>query len=182
LAAAVTTTDVRRWRLVCAGSGLSAAFVTALAVLVPWFERVRPSGRVVTYTPWTWDGPHTDALDYPSLTANLIALAVSREWGLSMVIAAAVGMVLGLIAAAKTPTEPRVRRATIVNAVAAGLSFVLVGLMWYGFAADGGAGSTTSIQLGLLLGIPAQAAWLVLALRSIRITSQARADAHTATS
>ena len=80
--------------------------------------------------------------------------------------------------AAKRPTDARVNRAVIINVVAAAVSIVLVGLAWFAFVAeggDGGDGATTSVDLGVMLALPAQVAWLVLAIVATRMASQARA-------
>ena len=147
---------------------------------LPWFTRADGTD-VTTYTPWLWGSADAaSAPDYPSTTANLIALGVSREWGLSLVIAAAVGAVISFILAAKQPTEERVNRAVIINVAAAALSFVLVGLAWFGFAAGGGDGSTTSVHIGVMLALPAQVAWLVLAIAAMRLADRARAAQRTA--
>ncbi len=92
-----------------------------------------------------------------------------------MFIAAAVGAVISFILAAKQPTDERVNRAVIINVAAAALSFVLVGLAWFGFAAGGGDGATTSVHIGVMLALPAQVAWLVLAIAAMRMAGRARA-------
>ena len=165
----------RRWRPVVLASALLSTLVTVLAMSLPWFVRTGGADDT-TYTPWLWGDPDAaSAPDYPSTTANLIALGVSREWGLSLVIAAAVGAVIGFILTAKRPTDARVNRALIINVVAAALSIVLVGLAWFAFAADGGDGATTSVDIGVMLALPAQIAWLALAIAAMRIAGRARA-------
>ncbi len=167
--------SARRWRPVVLASALLSTFVTVLAMSLPWFVRTGGADDT-TYTPWLWGDPDAaSAPDYPSTTANLIALGVSREWGLSLVIAAAVGAVIGFILAAKRPTDARVNRAVIINVVAAALSVVLVGLAWFAFVADGGDGARTSADIGVMLALPAQVAWLVLAIAATRMAGQARA-------
>jgi len=165
----------RRWRIVVLTSALLSTLVTVLAISLPWFVRTAGADDI-TYTPWLWGDPDAaSAPDYPSTTANLIALGVSREWGLSLVIAAAVGAVIGFILTAKRPTDDRVNRAVIINVVAAALSLVLVGLAWFAFVAEGGDGATTSVDIGVMLALPAQVAWLVLAIAAARIAGRARA-------
>jgi len=176
---AVAPESTHRWRLVCVGSGLSAVFVTVVAVALPWFERISPEDSV-TYNPWLWGGPQERVADYPFLTPNLIALAVSRQWGLALVIASSVGALLGLIAATQPAADPRTRRAVVINVIAAALSLVLVALAWFAFAADGGVNATTSPVIGVMLALPAQVAWLALAIAGMRIAARARAVAGTA--
>jgi hypothetical protein len=154
--------------------GLLATFVTVISVWPPWFERVSPDDTV-TYNPWLWGGPSEQVPDYPFLTANLVALAASQQWGLALVIASAVGAVLGLLVARQPAAEPRTRRAVVVNVVAAALSLVLVALAWFAFSADGGDEARTSPAIGVMLAVPAQVAWLVLAIAAMRIAARARA-------
>jgi hypothetical protein len=169
----------RRWRLVCVGAGLLAVSVTVVAVTLPWFERTSPEDSV-TYNPWLWGGPSEQVPGYPSLTVNLIALAVSRQWGLTLVIASSVGALLGLVAAAQPAADPRTRRAVVINVVAAAVSLVVVALAWFAFVADGGVNASTSPAIGVVLALPAQVAWLVLAIIAMRIAARARAAAATA--
>jgi hypothetical protein len=162
----------RRWRLLCLAVAL-LGLVVVLSSALPWFSETRmftnpDSSRTEAINLWT-EGPSVSAR---GRAGGLGQLAATGQWGLFVVITAALGMLCGLFARGRHPGDPQLAAALRLNAGAAVLGPIFAVLALVG--ANSGERVSAVPHVGFLLAAPALLAWLVCAVLMWRTASAAK--------